>query len=88
MLFPYVILLGSLIHIMHPLAGGPGVRGKPKLLRIVLQLTVAGIRSMAEANRAERHAWVERAAQRAEPRAAQSNQDFRVTKKAMRVPAG
>ena len=26
----------------------------------LLQLTVAGIRSMAEANRAERHAWVER----------------------------
>jgi hypothetical protein len=27
-----------------------------------LQLTVAGIRSMAEANQAERHAWVERRA--------------------------
>jgi hypothetical protein len=39
----------------------------------ILQLTVAGIRSMAEANRAERHAWVERAAQRAEPQAALSN---------------
>jgi hypothetical protein len=45
--------------------------------RKIFRLTVAGIRSMAEANRAERHAWVERAAQRAEPRAAHNNWDFK-----------
>ena len=47
---------------------------------IVLHLTVAGIRSMAEANRAERHAWAERYAVAARSPEAHKYLGFRVIK--------
>jgi hypothetical protein len=58
----FIVLLISSFYISRPTGGAPGDLDIQTLAQFVLQLTVAGIRSMAEANRAERHAWVERCA--------------------------
>jgi len=73
--------------VASPTPGGPGEPYDNKCRESIFRLTVAGIRSMAEANRAERHAWVPRRV--AAPRNPEAPRITRIpsNKRPNRVPA-